>query len=199
MGAFNEKRSVNLRVWHWLSAIAVFGLMLTYILRKTVLNYKTNAEIIQVKLSEIGVLVADDKAKEIAKIFRDNMWQWHYYLGFFFIGLLAFRLYAFATKKDKFPSCKAKEAPSREFAAVKYAHAFFYVAALYMAFSGLAMYYREALGISKESLSWVKELHELAFWFFAVFIVAHIAGVVKAEVSSDKGLISEMFNGGDEK
>jgi len=199
MGIYNEKRSFNIRLWHWLSAIAVFGLVFTYILRKTVLNYKTNAEIIQVKLSEIGVLIADDKAKEIAKIFRDNMWQWHYYLGFFFIGLLAFRLYAFVTKRDKFPSCKAKEAPSKEFAAVKYAHAFFYVVALYMAFSGLAMYYREALGISKESLSLVKELHELAFWFFAVFIVAHIAGVVKAEVGSDKGLISEMFSGGDEK
>jgi Ni,Fe-hydrogenase I cytochrome b subunit len=71
--------------------------------------------------------------------------------------------------------------------------------ALYMAFSGLAMYFRETLGISKESLSLVKELHEWAFWFFAVFIVAHIAGVIKAEVSSDKGLISEMFNGGDGK
>jgi cytochrome b561 len=125
MGIYNEKRSFNIRLWHWLSAIAVFGLVFTYILRKTVLDFRANAQIIQVKLSEIGMLIADDKAKEIAKIFRDNMWQWHYYLGFLFIGLLAFRLYAFATKRDKFPSCKAKETTSKEFAAVKYAHAFF--------------------------------------------------------------------------
>jgi len=199
MGLYKEKRSLNIRLWHWLSAIAVFGLMLTYILRKTVLDFRENAQIIQVKLSEIGVLIADDKAKEITKIFRDNMWQWHYYLGFLFIGLLLFRLYAFATKKDKFPICKAKEASSKEFAAVKYAHAVFYAVAVYMAFSGLAMYFREALGINKESLHLVKELHEWAFWFFAIFIVAHVTGVIKAEVSSDKGLISEMFNGGDEK
>lgn len=121
--------------------------MLTYLLRKTVLNYKDNAAIIQSKLSEIGLIVADDKAKE--------------------------------------------------FAMAKYAHALFYIASIYMAISGLAMYFREKLGLSKDMLEPIKELHELAFWFFLLFIVAHIAGVIKAELTTDKGLISEMFNGGD--
>lgn len=199
MGAFSEKRSVNLRIWHWLSALVTFGLMATFILRKTFLNYKENAVIIQNKLAEAGVIIADDKAKEIAKIFRDNMWQWHYYLGFLFVALLIFRLYAFASKSEKFPSCKAKESNDGEFKRVKYAHAAFYVVAVYMSVSGLLMYFREGLGISKESLHLVKELHEFAFWFFVVFLVGHIAGVVKAELTSDKGLISEMFSGGDKK
>jgi Ni,Fe-hydrogenase I cytochrome b subunit len=34
-------------------------------------------------------------------------------------------------------------------------------------------------------------------WFFVVFIVGHIAGVVIAENRGDKGLISDMFSGGD--
>ncbi|HRF57685.1 MAG TPA: cytochrome b/b6 domain-containing protein [Campylobacterales bacterium] len=198
---FSEKRSLNLRVWHWLSAIAVFGLMLTYILRKTALNYKTNAQILQVKLSEIGVALADDKAKEIAKIFRDNMWQAHYCLGFAFIALLLFRLYAFVSKQDKFPLCKIKEAKDSvlneksEYIKAKYAHVVFYAAAIYMSISGLVMYFREALGIDKGSLGLVKELHEWAFWFFALFIIAHIAGVIKAELTNDKGIVSSMFNG----
>lgn len=202
MGYFSDKRSANLRVWHWLSAITVFGLMLTYLLRKTVLNYKDNAAIIQSKLSEIGLMVADDKAKEIAKIFRDNMWQWHYYLGFLFAALLAYRIYGFMTKTDKLPTCKAKELKgngdkgAKEFVMAKYAHALFYVASIYMVVSGLVMYFREKLGLSKDMLEPIKELHELAFWFFLFFIVAHIAGVIKAELSSDKGIVSEMFNGG---
>jgi Ni/Fe-hydrogenase 1 B-type cytochrome subunit len=197
MGVYNDERSLNLRVWHWLSAISIFGLMLTYILRKTAFNYKENALILQTKLSEAGAVIADDKAREIAKIFRDNMWQWHYYLGFLFIALLVFRFYAFISKKDKFPTCKAKEEnSSKEFVKVKYAHAVFYVVSIYMAISGLVMYFRESLGIGKESLHLVKELHEWAFWFFLVFIVAHIAGVIKAELSGSNGIVSEMFNGG---
>lgn len=199
MGAFSEKRSVNIRVWHWLSALATIGLIFTYIFRKTWFNYKENAQILQIKLSEIGIALADDKAKEIAKIFRDNMWQWHYYLGFLFAALLLFRLYAFVSKSEKFPTCKAKESSEPEFKMAKYAHAAFYVVAIYMSISGLLMYFREGLGIDKENLHLVKEVHEWAFWFFVVFLVGHIAGVVKAELTTDKGLISEMFGGGDKK
>jgi len=64
-----------------------------------------------------------------------------------------------------------------------------------MAISGLVMYFRGALGIDKGSSELVKELHEWAFWFFALFIIAHIAGVVKAELSNDKGIVSSIFNG----
>lgn len=83
--------------------------MLTYLLRKTVLNYKDNAAIIQSKLSEIALIVANDKAKEIAKISCDNVWQWHYYLGFLFAALLAYRIHGFITKAGKLQTCKAKE------------------------------------------------------------------------------------------
>lgn len=205
MGVFSEKRSVNVRVWHWLNAIAVFGLMLTYILRKTALNYKENAVIIQIKLSELGVVLSDDKAKEIAKIFRDNMWQAHYYLGFLFVGLLLFRLFAFVSKQESFPFCKAKNAAcggdsrnTKEYKRAKIAHGAFYIVSVYMAISGLLMFFRESLGFSKESLHLVKELHEWSFWFFAAFVVAHIAGVVKAELTTDGGLVSQMIHGKEE-
>lgn len=196
MGIFSEKRSSNLRIWHWFSAVAVFGLMFTYILRKTVFSYKDNAQIIQAKLAEFGIELANERAIEIAKILRDNMWQWHYYLGFLFAALLAFRLYAFVSKKEKFPICKIKEGNTKEFKGAKYAHGAFYVVSIYMAASGLLIYFRESLGVAKESLQLAKELHEWGFWFFAVFVVAHIAGVVKAELTDDKGLVSQMFNGG---
>ncbi len=212
MSCFKDKRSVNLRVWHWLSAISIFGLIITYILRKTFLNYKENALIIQNKMAEIGVILEDEKAKEIAKIFRDNMWQWHYYIGFVFAALLVYRLWAFMSHKDKFPTCKAKWATNelksasddtskkclKEFVKVKYAHAVFYTVAIYEAMSGLVMYFHDALGIKKEGLHTIKELHEWAFWFFAAFIVGHIVGVIKAELTTDKGLIAEMVSGGDE-
>lgn len=199
MGAFIGEKSKNLRVWHWLNALATTGLVFTYIFRKTWFNYKENAQILQIKLSEMGVHLADDKAQAIAKIFRDNMWQWHYYFGFLFAALLLFRLYAFVSKSEKFPTCRAKESSESEFKMAKYAHGAFYLVAVYMALSGLTMYFRESLGIDKESLHLVKELHEMAFWFFVVFAVGHISGVIKAELTTDRGLISEMFNGGDKK
>jgi Ni,Fe-hydrogenase I cytochrome b subunit len=42
----------------------------------------------------------------------------------------------------------------------------------------------------------IQEVHEALLWFFVIFTVTHIVGVIKAELTTDKGLISDMFNGG---
>ena len=39
------------RIWHWMMAFSVIGLLGTVALRKTFLSWHTNAELIQVKLA----------------------------------------------------------------------------------------------------------------------------------------------------
>lgn len=193
MSEFNGKKSLNLRVWHWLNFLVICGLLITYLLRKTVLAYKTNAVILQSNLASLGISLEDKDAAVIAKIFRDNMWVWHENLGVVFVLLLIWRFYAFVTKKDSFP-LPARNASS-EFNRAKLAHALFFVVAIYVAISGVLLMFRQDLGIAKESLSLVKTLHKFSVWFFVAFTVGHLFGVIKAEITSSKGLISEMFHG----
>ena len=48
------KYTLAFRIWHWLNAIVVLGLLGTVFLRKTFLSWRTNSEILMTKLSEIG-------------------------------------------------------------------------------------------------------------------------------------------------
>lgn len=194
MGYFNGKKSLNLRLWHWFNFISIMGLVFTYIFRKTWFNKKDNALILQSKLSELGLEISDKNAIEIVTIFRDHMWTWHYIFGFIFIFLLIYRIQAFIFQKEPTPLAKIKDAYTLEQKGAKIAHIVFYIVSIYMVFSGLLLFFMDNLGLSKADLVVVKTLHVYAFWFYIVFIISHISGVIKAELFSDKGLISEMFS-----
>jgi Ni,Fe-hydrogenase I cytochrome b subunit len=66
-----------------------------------------------------------------------------------------------------------------------------------MAFSGLFLEFYKALGVSKDFAHSIKEIHEMIFYFIAFFVLAHISGVVIADVKEERGLISSMINGYD--
>ena len=69
--------SISLRIWHWLHAIAVTGLLATFFLRKTFLSWKTNSDLIVAKMAEFDIAVTADQAKTIARAIRAPMWEWH--------------------------------------------------------------------------------------------------------------------------
>lgn len=195
MSSFLGKKSLNLRVWHWLSFVSIIGLMFTDIFRKTWFNKNDIADIVKTKLLELDFELSKQSATEIAKLIREPMWEWHYILGFLLVFLLFFRLFGFFILKEKNPVQKIKADNHLHTKMVKIAHLIFYIVTFYVCISGVVLFFRDDLGLSKESLSLVKQLHKYSFWFFLFFIVSHVAGVVKANNSSDKGLISEMFSG----
>ena len=75
------KYALNFRIWHWLNAAVVLGLLGTVFLRKTFLSWKTNSEILTSKLAEIDIVVTQEQAKVLAKAVRAGMWEWHIILG----------------------------------------------------------------------------------------------------------------------
>lgn len=197
MGYYNGEKSLNLRVWHWLNAIAIFGLVFTTLFRKTWFSKGENIALFKEKLLEFGFTLSDQQATILVKAIMEKMWVWHYIFGFMLVALILFRIFAFVTKSEKCPLKKLKDAPNIEIKGVRATHIIFYFITLYVALSGVVMFFKDDLGIAKESLKLVKELHAWSLWFFIVFTLAHIIGVIKAEVTQDKGLISEMFNGGE--
>ncbi|MCK4974574.1 MAG: cytochrome b/b6 domain-containing protein, partial [Sulfurimonas sp.] len=71
------KYTLSFRIWHWLNAIVVLGLLGTFFLRKTFLSWRTNSEILMTELSEMGTEITAAQAKILAKAVRAGMWEWH--------------------------------------------------------------------------------------------------------------------------
>lgn len=186
------KYTLKFRIWHWLNAFVIFGILGTVFLRETFLNYKENSQILMTKLSEMGSDMAIDDAKILAKALRDNMWQWHIILGYALAFLVLYRIFLFfidKSQREEFGSLTLHKK------AVRALYFIFYGALIFMSVSGLVMHFYESFGIAKESLKYIKELHEAVYMIILVFVPMHIAGVVIADATEENGLISTMING----
>lgn len=202
-------RPASLRIWHWLNALAMTGILGTVLLRKTFLSWRTNAQVIENEVRELGGAISADQAANIAKTIRAPMWDWHYVFGFALIGLLAMRIAIAVHSRSQMPVLNAwkafqrfRELPGSRKAAgahhvmVQVGYVVFYMMLLLMSISGTVMYFAEPLGVAKETVAAIKGNHELLMWFFVVFVPAHIFGVVVAELRGDRGLVSDMIHGG---
>ncbi|MFT5660470.1 MAG: Ni/Fe-hydrogenase 1 B-type cytochrome subunit [Sulfurimonas sp.] len=186
------KYSVSFRLWHWLNAIVVLGLLGTVFLRKTFLSWRSNSEILMNKLLEFDIEISAEQAKILAKAIRAGMWEWHIILGYALTLLLVYRIYLFFTKamtKEKFASLSLHKK------AVEVLYWLFYFTLFFMAVSGLVLTFHEEIAISKELTHDIKEIHELVFNFILFFTVVHIAGVIIAELGEEEGIISRIISG----
>ncbi len=192
---FKKPQPRTLRLWHWLNAFAIFGLLGTVFLRKTFLSWRTNAQLIEDKAAELGASgLTAESAAVIARAIRDPMWQWHYVLGFALVALIVFRAGVGLATRTR-PPVRPRSVHHK---LVKVGYAVFYAAVTFMGTTGVVLFFKAQLGLSKELTQGVKESHEAAIIFFALFVAAHLMGVVVAELRGERGLVSDMINGGDQ-
>ena len=186
------KHTLNFRIWHWLNAFVVLGLLGTVFLRKTFLSWRTNSEILMTQLGEMGTEITAAQAKILAKAVRAGMWEWHIILGYALAFLMIYRtILYFTDKSEKMPfnSLSLQKKGVQSLYYVVYSTLFF------MTFTGLTIHFYEALSLTKETAHDIKEIHELVFNVLMIFVPLHIAGVVIAENRDEKGIISSMING----
>jgi len=199
---------INLRVWHWLNAFFVTSLLGTVVLRKTFLSRKMNVRFIEEAAAALDAELPQNVAKNAAKAMVNNLWDWHIYLGFALSALLVYRIVIIFLEK-RFPLKPSLEAvkfartaqgeekvATRQFAGVQFMYFITYGMLLFMVLSGLFLSFADSWGISEEFSEEVCEFHEAAMWFFAVFVPVHVAGVVRAELTRYKGIVSDMIHGG---
>lgn len=189
---FRKKQSLNLRLWHWANALVITGLILTAFMRKTFLNVRTNKGLILEKSHEIGLVISDEQATKIARLIRNQLWQWHPIIGFVAIGLLVYRLFIFVKEKNH----KKENPVSPHLRYVKKLYLLFYIVITIMGVTGVLLYWDEVFSLGESLTHNIEEIHNALMWFFIAFIAIHLAGVIKADRGSDAGLISDMFNGG---
>ena len=185
------------RFWHWMMALSVIGLLGTVALRKTFLSWRSNAELIQVKLSEAGTEVTAETAKMIAKAIREPMWEWHYVFALFLAISIAIRIGMIIKDRSLFPMAQLLNAP-KEDKLKKGVHFLICTSLMVMAVSGGVLYYHELLGFTEEGVHWVKELHEYVMYAVLGLVILHLGGVFGHELTTKEGIVSKMIHGDDE-
>ncbi len=186
---------LDFRVWHWVHATVILGLLGTVFLRKTFLSWRSNSELLTQKLSEINIEVTADQAKTLATAIRAPMWEWHILLGYAFAVLLLWRLLLFFTQSGKSNYQNFKEKTFHK-KMVTISYIVFYAVLIFMAITGLTIHFYEALSLTKDTAHDIKEIHELVYNAVLIFVPLHIIGVIVAENRDEKGVISDMIHGG---
>jgi cytochrome b561 len=184
-----QKFTPLFRLWHWLMAFSIFGLLGTVLLRKTFLDKKANAEIIMQKLSGFQITIDQDQAIAVAKAIRAPMWEWHYILAIVLGVAIALRIFLMLTGQAQMPLLKVirAEGGMEKFKAL--IHLLLCAVIAVMALTGAVYYFFES-----DSIHWVKELHESLMLPLIVLIILHIVGVIKHELSTKEPLVSKMIH-----
>lgn len=178
------------RILHWLIAFSFILLLLTIFLRKTWMEKNHVAEIIQTFLADKGyTALPEDDAILLAKKIRKPMWDWHIYLGYVLTGLYCIRLAVPFFGEMKFSS------PFKAGLDIKtkfqfWVYLVFYVCTAISLITGLIIEFGP-----KAYKKPMEEIHELSLYYLLGFMILHFSGILIAELTSDKGLVSRIISG----
>jgi cytochrome b561 len=189
-----KKFTGTYRIWHWMMALSTIGLLLTVLLRKTFLSWRSNAEIIQTQLAQLGTEITAESAKVVAKAIRAPMWEWHYVFAVVLGLSIALRLYMIMTKQSELPIITFLNSSGSEKLKVG-THVLLCFSLALIALSGALIYFHEFLTFSKETTHSIKEFHEFMMQPLLLFVVMHWLGLLRHELVTKEGIISKMIHG----
>jgi len=157
------------------------------------MNKYNVAAIIQGYLSDTEQNLSQDQLITLAKKIRQPMWNWHIYIGYLLVGLFSIRfiLPVFGPMKIQNPFSKNL---STKMKFQKWTYIIFYVCVIVSLTTGLII----ELG-PKELKKPMEEIHVLGIYYLVAFIAIHLAGVLIAEFTDQKGIISRIVSGSKDK
>lgn len=186
----SNKYSLVYRLMHWAIAFCIVAIVITIFLRLNWMNKDHMANIIQDHFAKSDQPIPRDEAIVLAKKIRKPMWNWHIYTGYVLTGLFCLRLLLPLTGTMKFSD------PFRKNLSAKMR---FQYATYLLFYAGLAASLITGLIIEfgpNEMKNSMESIHKLALYYVIPFLILHIGGVLLAEFSADKGIISRVISGG---
>ena len=178
------------RIIHWAIAITFLLLLVTIFLRLTWMNKYHMADIIQQYMMDTGQTMSYEEIVVMAKQIRKPMWNWHIYLGYILVGLFSIRFTLPLFGKMEFQNPMAKDL-SLKVKFQKWAYIIFYICIVVSLITGLLI----ELG-PKDWKKPLEEVHVLGIYYLVAFIVIHLGGVIMAELTNQKGIVSRIIGGG---
>jgi Ni/Fe-hydrogenase 1 B-type cytochrome subunit len=204
-----KKYSTSLRVWHWANTIVISGSLITVLINATITDDGVVSTLIKDELKNAGTTVSNKQAGSVAHALSDSVWSIHTYFGYVLVGLFLFRLvfefFQLADQKfirkmksvyRQFQSTKKERELAKHELTVKAIYAAFYILLVVMAVTGLFLAFEDLLAPFKSIRHSVKEVHGFCMYLIIAFIFVHLAGVFLAERKDNKGIVSDMINGG---
>ncbi|MEO9257635.1 MAG: cytochrome b/b6 domain-containing protein [Crocinitomicaceae bacterium] len=178
------------RLLHWAIAFCILFMLFTVFLRLNWMNKNEVAGIIDDGLKGINANVAHDDTVKIAKSIRKPMWNWHVYIGYTLIGLFFLRMILFTVVKGTLKN-EELDKSFKEKARV-WVYRVFYLLLGGILLTGFLI--ENGPDSIHEN---VEKIHANALYIILAFITLHFFGVLIAELTNQKGIVSRMINGGD--
>lgn len=174
------------RILHWIIAIAMPVLFITGFLRMYWMNTHHIVGLIKSKTNGMD----EETMMAIAKSIREPMWEWH--ITFAHIVIFAFlaRIIYMLKSGIRFPNPFKKKQPLKE-RLQGFIYMYFYLFISISAITGIMI----KKGILTEWESKIETIHKLGIYWFPLFILLHLSGLIIAEISNKKGIISKMVGG----
>ena len=205
---FLQSHSASIRIWHWLTFIFISGSIITVLLTSTIMNQRKNIGIVQNTLKEKGITVSEDQAFAVTREFEDKVWGVHKLLGYGLAFLLLSRIIIevlqpgrekiLARIKNVSGLYRINPGNNKEylhFITVKLSYLVFYLLLFCMVLTGLGLAFGRELGIPRELHGAIKEIHSFGQYLMYAFVFFHLCGVLIAETTNIKGIVSGMING----
>jgi len=201
--------SAPLRVWHWGNALLVAGQLITILFIKVIVKPKALVPEFQAAAQRAGGALTKEQGMSIARLMSERLWDWHIAIG---LALAAFWAYWLVLQLTAPPERRftarlaaavrhyrlvppAGNADARHTLLVKLSYAAFYVIITVLVATGLALTWADDVAWLHRLEHSVKAVHNAAMYLLIAFVVGHIVGVLWAELTKDRGLISRMVSG----
>ena len=187
-----QKRTYSpiFRIMHWAIALCILFMLLTIFLRLNWMNKNHMAGILLEQLNGLSIDLAEEDAVKIAKQIRKPMWNWHIWIGYVLVGLYILRMILAATKKMIFLNPFQHGLSGKE----KF-QAWLYVS--FYVFIGITLATGFLIVNGPDSIhELMEEIHVLSLYYILTFVFLHIGGVLVADFTDDKGIISRVIGGG---
>lgn len=176
------------RLLHWLMALAMPVLFITGFLRMHWMNKNHIVSVIESKVAA-GSL-SKDAMVSIAKDIREPMWNWHVVFAHVMIFSVLARVIYIAVKGIRFPNPFIGNQPFRE-KLQGFTYIYFYIFAIISAATGISL----RQGFFPAWKEGIETIHKLGIYWFPIFILLHFVGIVIAEYSNKRGIVSKMISG----
>lgn len=205
---FQEKQALLLRIWHLLFLLLVLATIVVVIFAEQVFDTRANAPSVVEEAAHRGVELNEKQARGIAHYFSEKLWVIHTFIGYGISILLLLRLVIefMVSREQRFgrrlrqalrlsPATDIEKKDRRHYIIVRSLYIVFYILILIMTATGLGLAF-EDVPFFESIHRPLKEIHEILHIGVFIYVIVHIAGVLIADFSRDKGgIISRMVGG----
>ncbi len=206
---FKLQYSAVIRLWHWLTFLLITGSMVTVLFVSTLFENDGPKPVNQAKGQTVQKETAGQKfdpskqspEEKAARMYSHKIWDVHRIIGLTLCVLLLIRVVieVSRTKEErlitKINKALAIKVSGKEDKQNKWHYVLFYCLFIIMASTGFILAFDHA-AIFKNISHTARDIHGFVQYLIYAYILAHIVGVIRSDLSEQPGIVSAMINGG---